>query len=57
MILIWVFVIFLGKELGRELTVEEGDVMGDEGACARLAIPGSLAEWGLVAVPELVLLP
>lgn len=54
----WVFRLWVfGDELGGEIAVEDGDMGGDEGGGTGFAGSSSLAEWGLIAVPELVSFP
>ena len=45
------------KELGSEVTVGNEDIMGDERARTMFSGSRSFAEWGLVAISELILFP
>lgn len=50
-------ILILGEELGGEVAVGNGNIMGNKGRGSGVEGAGSLAEGGLIAGSEFVLLP
>ena len=54
----WVVVgLVFGKELGGQVTIGDGDLIGEERAVAGVPGSGAFAERGLIAVAKLFFLP